>query len=161
MTVSAGRRFVLVMFDESALQLVPGSRPDVTATVTRGIARLLCAEGYAVIAEMTLANGRRADLVGLSPKGLITMVEIKSCQADFEVDQKWPDYLEFCDQFFFGVDEDFPQYLLPDEEGLIIADGFGGDIIRPAIERPLAGARRKAVTLRFARQAAFAGGMGQ
>jgi hypothetical protein len=132
------------------------ARPDVTAALTRGIARMLHDQGCAVLAEMRLGNGRRADLVGLCPKGLLTLVEIKSCRADFDVDTKWPDYLDFCDHFYFGVAEIFPQDLLPEDEGLIVADGFGGAVLRPAQPRKLAAARRKALTLRFARQAAFA-----
>lgn len=132
-----------------------GIRPEVTAKLTRGVARLLTQMGCAVLAEMRLANGRRADLMGLCPKGTLTLIEIKSCKADFEVDTKWPDYLDWADRFFFAVDEDFPHDLLPPHEGMIIADGFGGEIIRPSQDRKLSGARRKAVTLRFARQAAF------
>ena len=134
-----------------------GLRPEVTAKLTRGVARLLRHMGCAVLAEMRLANGRRADLMGICPKGTLTLIEIKSCRADFEVDNKWPDYLDWADRFYFAVDQEFPRELLPTDEGLIIADGFGGDIIRPSQNRKLSGARRKAVTLRFARQAAFAG----
>ncbi len=131
-------------------------RAPVTQAVTRGVARLFYDRGDAVLPEVTLANGRRADVMALSPKGVLTIIEIKSCQADFDVDQKWEDYLEFCDHFFFGVAEDFPQTILPPEEGLIIADRFGGGIVREGPTRPLRAARRKAVTLRFARQAAYA-----
>lgn len=136
-------------------QVEASSRPDITQRITRGIARLLHDHGDAVVTEMRLANGRRADLVGLSAKGILTIVEVKSCQADFDADQKWPDYLEFCDRFYFAVETDFPTAILPPTEGLIVADGFGGAIVRPSQERPLVAARRKAVTLRFARQAAF------
>ncbi|WOI53494.1 MmcB family DNA repair protein [Parvularcula sp. LCG005] len=132
------------------------ARPDVTEMVTRGVCRILLNEGCAVLTEFTLANGRRADVVGLCPKGIITIVEVKSCRADFEVDAKWQDYLDYCDRFFFAVDECFPREILPDEEGLMIADGFGGATLRPTVDRKLAAGRRKAVTLRFARQAAFA-----
>ena len=132
------------------------TRPDITSKVTRGVARFLRHQGCAVITEFTLANGRRADVVGICPKGFFTIVEVKSCRADFDVDEKWQDYLDYCDQFFFAVDEAFPVDILPSTEGLIIADGFGGGIVRPSVDRKLVAARRKAVTLRFARQAAFA-----
>lgn len=130
------------------------ARPEVTARLTRGVARLLIDMGCAVLAEMRLSNGRRADLVGICPKGTFTVVEIKSCRADFETDSKWQDYLDWGDRFYFAVTEEFPLELLPEEEGLIIADGFGGAIVRESQERKLNAARRKAVTLRFARQAA-------
>lgn len=132
----------------------PACRPDITATLTRGVSRLFRDLGLAPMAEFRLPNGRRADIAGLCPRGRIVIAEIKSCEADFAADGKWEDYLSFCDQFYFAVGADFPSALLPGTEGLIVADGFGGAIVREAAARNLAGARRKAVTLRFARQAA-------
>ena len=45
---------------------------------------------------------------------------------------------------------------LPEDCGLILADRYGGEIVRPAKLAPaMAGARRKALTLRFARTAAL------
>ena len=129
-------------------------RPDRTLALTRGVARLFRDMGLTPLAEFKLANGRRADLAALDRKGKLTIAEIKSCRADFESDQKWPDYKDFCDRFFFAVDADFPREILPDDEGLIIADAFGAMVARPSVERAMAAARRKAVTLRFARQAA-------
>lgn len=129
-------------------------RPEVTATLTRGVSRLFRDLGLAPMAEFRLPNGRRADMAGLCPKGRIVIAEIKSCEADFTADGKWADYLPFCDEFFFAVASDFPRALLPDAEGLIIADGFGGAVVRDAQWRAMAPARRKAITLRFARQAA-------
>ena len=131
------------------------ARPGATLAVTRGTTRLLVEMGYAVIAEMSLPNGRRADLVGLGRKGELVIVEVKSCREDFTADTKWPEYLAFCDRFFFATDPDFPIALLPEGEGRIVADAYGGAVLREAVERPMAGARRKALTLRFARHAAF------
>lgn len=130
-------------------------RPGVTADITRGVMRLLGDMGLASLLEFTLPNGRRADVTGLDRKGRLTIVEVKSCAADFEADMKWGDYLGYCDRFYFAVSESFPKDLLPPGEGLMIADAFGGAVIREAFERPLAPARRKAVTLRYARQAAL------
>jgi len=132
----------------------PAARPDVTSALTRGVSRLFRDLGLAPMAEFRLPNGRRADMAGLCPKGRLVIAEIKSCEADFAADGKWEDYLPFCDEFYFAVSADFPRALLPEAEGLIIADGFGGAILRPSIERAMASARRKAITLRFARQAA-------
>lgn len=132
------------------------ARPAVTAAVTRGVVRFLHDLGYASTLEFTLATGRRADVMALNRKGDLALVEIKSCTADFFADGKWEEYRDYCDAFYFAVASDFPADVLPPEEGLIVADSFGGDIVRPAIERKLAAARRKAVTLRFARQAATA-----
>ena len=132
----------------------PSPRPDVTSALTRGVSRLFRDLGLAPMAEFRLPNGRRADMAGLCPKGRLVLAEIKSCEADFTTDEKWEDYLGFCDEFYFAVNADFPRELLPDAEGLIIADGFGGTIVRPSALRAMAAARRKAITLRFARQAA-------
>jgi len=130
------------------------SRPEITALLARGVTRMLMDLGLASLLEVPLANGRRADVMALTAGGEIWIVETKSCLADFAVDSKWPDYVEYCDRFFFGVTEDFPCDLIPEDVGLIVADGFGGAILRESPTRPLAGARRKAVTLLFARLAA-------
>jgi hypothetical protein len=131
------------------------SRPETTATVTRGAARLLTALGYAPLSEVTLPNGRRADLMALGPKGQLFIVEVKSGIEDFRVDLKWPEYGPYCDAFAFAVAPEFPREILPEEPGLIVADGFGGAVLREAPVLPLAGARRKALTLAFARLAAM------
>ena len=138
--------------------IVTLSRPETTAAVTRGAARLLSALGYAPLSEVTLPNGRRADLMALGPKGQIFIVEVKSSVDDFRVDAKWPEYRPYCDAFAFAVAPEFPREILPDEPGLIVADGFGGAILREAGVAPLAGARRKALTLAFARLAALRAG---
>lgn len=129
-------------------------RPDVTLAVCRGVIRLLGDMNYAAVTEMTLANGRRADVVGLGPRGEIAIIEVKSGVDDFRVDLKWPEYQPFCDAFYFAVGPGFPQDLLPEQPGLIVADGHGGAIVRPAPSEPLVAARRKALTLVFARLAA-------
>ncbi len=122
--------------------------------LARGVLRVMDMLGYSGVTEMTLANGRRTDVTAIGPAGQIVIVEIKSSVADFRCDAKWPEYQPFCDQFYFAVGRGFPHDLIPDEAGLIIADAFGGAIIREAPENKLAAARRKAVTLRFARLAA-------
>ena len=134
---------------------LPLSRPDMTALLARGVTRMLVEHGLAPILEVPLANGRRADVMALTPQGEIWIVETKSCLEDYACDCKWPDYVDYCDRFFFGVTETFPRELIPEECGLIVADGFGGAILRDSPVRPLAGARRKAVTLLFARLAAL------
>ncbi|MBI1197081.1 MAG: DNA repair putative endonuclease MmcB [Phenylobacterium sp.] len=131
------------------------SRPETTAAVTRGAARLLIDLGYTPLAEVTLPNGRRADLMALSAKGQIFIIEVKSGLEDFRTDGKWPEYRPYCDAFAFAVAPEFPRDILPDEPGLIVADAFGGAILREAPVETLAGARRKALTLAFARLAAL------
>jgi hypothetical protein len=131
------------------------SRPETTVGVTRGAARLLADMGYAPLLEVCLPNGRRADVMALGRKGDIIIVEVKSGVDDYRVDRKWPEYAPFCDAFYFAVAPEFPEGILPDEPGLIVADGFGGADDRPAPPAALAPARRKALTIAFGRLAAM------
>ncbi|AWM88886.1 MmcB family DNA repair protein [Microvirga sp. 17 mud 1-3] len=133
-----------------------GRQSPMAAGVQRGVRRLFAQLGHATLPEFSLANGRRADIIALAPDGVLTIVEIKSSVADFRADRKWPDYEDFCDRFFFAVPETVPFDILPEDRGLIVADSFGAAILREARRHPLAGARRKAVTLRFAQAAALA-----
>jgi hypothetical protein len=109
----------------------------------------------AAVAEVSLANGRRADIAAVAASGEIWIVEIKSSIEDFRCDQKWPEYRDYCDRLFFAVAPGFPREILPPDTGLVIADRYGGEIVRMAPEHKLAGARRKAVTLRLVHTAAF------
>ena len=131
------------------------SRPEVTHTVTRGAAKLMLDMGYAPLMEVRLPNGRRADVMALGRKGEIVICEVKSGIEDYRVDRKWGEYLPFCDVFYFAVAPEFPQLVLPEEPGLIVADGFGGAVVRAPASVPLAPARRKALTIAFARLAAM------
>jgi len=137
-----------------ALSIVTISRPETTQAVTRGAARLLAALGYAPLAEVVLPNGRRADIMALGPKGELVIAEVKSGPQDYLTDRKWGEYMPYCDAFYFAVAPEFPRELLPDEPGLIVADGFGGAVLRDAPMAPLVAARRKALTLAFGRLAA-------
>lgn len=131
------------------------SRPETTLSVTRGAARLLMDMGYAPLLEVGLPNGRRADVMALGRRGDIVICEVKSGVEDYRCDQKWREYGPFCDAFYFAVAPEFPQRLLEGDCGLIVADGFGGAIVREASAHPLAPARRKALTLAFARLGAI------
>jgi hypothetical protein len=130
------------------------ARPEITLAVSRGVVRALFDRGYTPLLELTVATGRRIDVAGLGPSGEIIAVEVKSSVADFRADQKWQDYYEWCDRLYFATANDFPHEILPQDPGLIIADQFGGEIMRETTARPLNPARRKAMTLRFARVAA-------
>lgn len=127
---------------------------DDARLLARGAARLFYDRGYTAIAEFKLPCGRRADLAALGPRGEIAIAEIKSGAADLRADGKWPDYLGYCDAFYFAVSVRFPKEMIPQTAGLIVADAFGGAIVRDSPALPLAPARRKALTLRFARCAA-------
>lgn len=132
----------------------PPTRPEETILVTRGVKRHLAQLGFAVVEELPLASGRRADVVGLSASGEIWIVEVKSSVEDFRVDQKWPFYRLHSDRLFFATSPRVPLDIFPEDCGLILADAHGAEILRPAPEHRLAAATRKATTLRFARAAA-------
>jgi hypothetical protein len=134
--------------------------PLAAQDVARGVTRLFFRGDMFSICEVPLPNGRRADMVALDAKGMLTIVEIKVSRADLLCDGKWGDYLEHCDYFYWAVPAGFGlapfegERLGPDCAGLIVADRYDAEVIRPAPHRPLAGPRRKAETLRFARRAA-------
>lgn len=129
--------------------LAPGQR------MSRGVCRLLHSLDFATLDEVTPRPGLRVDVMALGPKGEVWVIECKSSRVDFTSDRKWQGYLEWCDRFFWAVPADFPMNILPEGAGQILADDFGAEILHMAPERPLAGARRKALTLRFARMAAW------
>jgi hypothetical protein len=124
------------------------------ADVARGVNRVLIQEGFSPILEFTLANGRRLDVAALGPDGTMLGVEIKVSVQDLKTDGKWPEYLEFCELFYFAIPPEFPDELVPAGTGLIVADRYGGSIVRPSPRSVLHASRRKAVTLSFAKCAA-------
>jgi hypothetical protein len=131
---------------------MPSVQPGIL--LARGVCRALVQHGWSVLTEVTLANGRRADIMALLPDGDIVIIEVKSSLEDFRADRKWGEYREFCDALYFAVPDGFPTELIPLECGLIGADSFAAEILRPAPLLRLAPARRKAMTLRFAQLAA-------
>lgn len=127
-----------------------------TEAVTLGTMRLLQDMGYAALTELPLRNGRRADLVGVSKSGTLLIAEVKSCLEDFRSDKKWQNYLPYCDVFYFSVDASFPMAVLdepgvlPERTGIIVADAYGGEVMREAAISALHPARRKSVHLQMA-----------
>ncbi len=132
----------------------------VAVDVVRGTTRMLARQDCLAVPEVALGNNRRADLMGLCPKGLVTIVEIKTSRADLLGDDKWTDYLDYCDRFFWAIPIGFDvtlldrSELLPERTGLIVADRYDGAIIREPETVSLSAPRRRAETLRFARRAA-------
>jgi hypothetical protein len=144
---------------ESILQPCFQDAPPVATEVARGVTRLFCRQDLFAICEVPLANGRRADMMALDAKGALAIVEIKVAKADLLGDSKWTDYLDYCDRFFWAVPPELAaicegERFLPNEAGLIVADRYDAVLVRQAMDRPLAPARRKAELLRFARRAA-------
>ena len=125
----------------------------VASDIERGVTRLLLAHAIVSVVELPLPDGHRADVVGIGADGRILIVEVKSSIADFRSDQKWQAYRAYCDELYFAVSPAFPVEILPGDAGLILADRYGGTFARPSPAHPLSAARRKAMTIRFARTA--------
>ena len=133
--------------------LLPGQR------LARGVCRHLRGLDFATLLEFVPSPGLRVDVAALGPRGEIWVVECKSSRVDYVSDLKWRGYLDWCDRFFWAVDEAFPRDILPADAGLIVADAYDGEVQRWPEPTPLSGARRRALTLRMARVAA--GRLGQ
>ena len=136
------------MTSDLAIDLPPGR------LLARGVCRHLASLDFVTVEELVPTSGLRVDIMALGPKGEVWIIECKSSRADFQSDHKWQGYLEWCDRYFWAVDEAFPTELLPFETGLIIADAYDAEILRMAPEDKLAPARRKATVQKFARHAA-------
>ena len=108
----------------------------------------------ATLAKLMVTAFRRLDVAALGPGGEMLGVEIKVALADLRGDNKWPEYLDYCDLFYFAIPPDFPPEHVPQETGLIVADRYGGAVIKEAEAQTLHASRRKAVTVSFARCAA-------
>jgi hypothetical protein len=134
--------------------------PLIARDVARGVARLFLRHEMTPLCEVPLGNDRRADIMAIDARGIITIVEIKVSRADLFGDGKWLDYLDYCDRFCWAVPSGFDlapfetAMFRPDLAGLICADRYDAAMLREPPLRALAAARRKAETLRFARRAA-------
>jgi hypothetical protein len=136
------------------MSLPPDSLSASAQRLARGACRVLDQLRYACLREFPLASGRRADILALGQSGEFVIVEVKSSTIDFRADHKWTHYRDFSDRFYFAVANDFPTQLIPEECGLMVADAFGAALLRDGLVTPLNAARRRALTLRFARVAA-------
>ena len=139
------------------ISLVPppdGRQSETALAVARGTARLLRSLGFSCIGELSLPSGRRADLVALSARGEIWIVEIKSSAEDLRADHKWEDYRSHCDRLFFAFTQEMSCDLFPKDTGLIVADAYGAHLVCDAPEHRLPAPTRKLMTVRFALAAA-------
>ncbi|MEO6041153.1 MAG: MmcB family DNA repair protein [Croceibacterium sp.] len=147
------------MADSPALALLADPAERRARSVARGICRLFARNDIWALAEMPLRSGRRADLMGIDAKGLVVIVEIKTARGDLLGDAKWPDYLDFCDRFYWGLPPELDRACLEGEAfrpaccGVIVADEYDAEIVRPAPSHPLAAARRRVEVERLARTA--------
>jgi len=130
---------------------VDGRQSERAFAVQSGMTRHFEKQNWVVLPELTLSTGRRADLVALSPKGRVAIVEIKSSIEDFMSDSKWPEYRPDCDYLYFATLSDVPKEIFPEEAGLFVADAYGAELLRETQEHPMTAARRKNLIIRFAR----------
>jgi hypothetical protein len=137
------------------IALEDGRQSPAALAIQRGVTRLLAQINIACLPEVVLPNNRRADLMALTDKGEIWIIEIKSGLADFQADDKWPEYLPYCDRFYFAVAPDFPTDILPANAGLIFADNYGAEIMRDNQQDKLPAARRHLLVRRMARIGGF------
>lgn len=138
---------------EQPVPTTDGRQSPAAAAIARGARRLLASHGLTSLCEFPLANGRRADILAVDEKAGVWIVEIKSSLYDFRADRKWPEYRDFCDRLFFAVAPEFPVEVLPADTGLIVADRFGGELVRPAPEHSVSASRRRSLLLRVTRTA--------
>jgi hypothetical protein len=131
-----------------------GRQSERALAIRRGTLRLLAAHDLFALPEVTLASGRRADLLAVSRNGEIWIIEIKSSKEDLRADSKWPEYRLFCDRLFFATSPDVDEVLFPPDAGFIVADAWGGAMIREAPLNPLPSSTRKALLTRVARMGA-------
>lgn len=134
---------------------VDGRQSAAALAIRRGVCRRLRAEGIALLPELTLPSGRRADLTGLGPTGELLIIEIKSSVDDFRADSKWSDYLSHADRFYFATGPSVPPEIFPHTAGLMIADAYGAEIVREAPVERLHASVRKALLIRIARAGAL------
>ncbi len=144
----------------SALPIPALDSPLIAGDVARGVCRMLLRHDCVAMAEVPLADGRRADLMALSARGEVVIVEIKVSRADLLGDGKWTDYLAHCDRFYWALPAGFDlgllagEAFLPQRAGIIVADRYDAVVVREALTVPLASPTRKKCTLAFARRAA-------
>ena len=89
--------------------------PLTASHVTRGLMRWFWNRRAVCLSEVMLPGGRRVDILALSEDGHVSVVEIKVAVADLRGDRKWPDYLEWCDDFYWGIPAGFDPALLDAE----------------------------------------------
>ena len=122
-----------------------------TQRITDAIARSYYSQGDGVLREFRLKIKRRVDLITMTNKGWITIIEIKSSPEDFRSDSKWGEYIDWADQFYFGVAHNFPIDILPKEHGIITTDGFDVYQAQPSPVQKLNGSRRNNLIRKMAK----------
>ena len=121
--------------------------------ISRGVMRHFAQIGLSSLSEFSPIRGLRVDIVALGPSDEIWIVECKSGKNDFKSDNKWHNYLDWCDRYFWAVAAEFPIDILPSDTGLIIADPYDASILREAPLNKISVARRKKLIKSIAKSA--------
>ena len=121
--------------------------------ISRGVMRHFAQIGLSSLSEFSPTRGLRVDIVALGPSDEIWIVECKSGKNDFKSDNKWHNYLDWCDRYFWAVAAEFPIDFLPSDTGLIIADPYDASILREAPLNKVSAARRKKLIKSIAKSA--------
>ena len=144
----------------SVAPLDASTAPLIAGDVVRGVCRMLLRHDIVAIAEVPLDGGRRADLMGIGPKGELIIIEVKVSRADLLGDGKWTDYLPHCDRFYWAVPAGFDasplegEAFLPARAGVIVADRYDAAIVRDAALVAMPATARRKCTTALARRAA-------
>ena len=136
------------------MDLQPQKKLKTGQLLARGMARHLTGLGFVSLEEFPPIKGLRVALLALGRKSEIWIIECKSSREDFMSDEKWQNYLPWCDQYFWAVPTDFPVDILPEQTGVFWADGYDAELMRDAPISTLSPARRKSIIHRFACPAA-------
>ena len=125
------------------------NRRRTTLELTRGVCRLFETLGFATLREFKLPNKRRVDVIAMDSKGNFSIIEVKSTVGDYKTDNKWLDYLPYCQQFYFAVPYNFPTEIIPKQCGIIFADAFDAAIRKESIRSKLNPKRHRHQLIRF------------
>lgn len=82
------------------------SRKEITASITKTIARYYTKKRFCVNTELGLRSRRqgsiRADIIAMNMKNEIIIVEVKSSMADYLADTKYHLYLDYCNKLYIA-----------------------------------------------------------
>lgn len=90
-----------------------------------------------IFKEVHLNPHLRADILAMDWDDKVTIIEIKSCKEDFKNDDKWKNYMDYCDYLYFLCPEGaISDKDLPANIGLVWASGFSNHLRLNIIRRP-------------------------
>ena len=133
----------------SCSQSTMHNRRETTKELTRGVCRLFENLGFATLKEFKLPNRRRVDVIAMNPNGNFSIIEVKSSVGDYKTDNKWLEYLPYCQRFYFAVPYNFPTKIIPRECGIIVADAFEATIRKESFHSKINSTRHRHQLIRL------------